>query len=464
MAENKRVQGDLGSFSIFDITQSLLSGRKTAYVAVESGHRRGYLSFHDGQIVHAVDDQLNAGEKAVFAIFSWRRGTFTIDFDVPPQEKNIKSTTDFLLLEVARHFDEASHDAETDGETDDEVESSVEERLAASLKSKLTKIFQRVAARAEPARDRYTPQAFDSLLGPLLELRGSALFLRKGLQPRVKGPDGFVTLKDAIIEDDEVNGFLMAILSEREAATLREQKEVSTLYDGGNLGAFRVGVFEEEGAATILITPARREIPALLSFGLDAAAVEVGRITEGLILATGPLGSGKTSILASLVAYHAHQRDKFAVVYSSEQLYAFPAERGFIMQRGRPLGGLEFGKAVGSALEQGADVLAVDPVGDADDLRLLLEVAGTGRLVIAAMQTLSLGETFSRLQKMTEEAVGDRIGRLLADLLRAVVVLPIRVPNQNAMAEALIVGREEKALLRQRDFGSLRLHLAVSRT
>jgi twitching motility protein PilT len=279
----------------------------------------------------------------------------------------------------------------------------------------------------------------------------------------VKGPEGFVTLKDAVVEANEVSGFLMAILSEREAAVMREQKEVTTLYDSGSLGAFRVGVFEEDGAPTVLITPARREIPALESFGLDAEGGRIGMVSEGLIIVGGPLGSGKTSLLASLVAHHAHQRDRFAVIYSSEQLYAFPAGRGFIMQRGRPVGGHEFGKAIQSALDQGADVLAVDPLGDADDLRLLLEVAATGRLVVAAMQTHSLGETLSRLQQMTPEAVGERLPRLLADALRAVIELPTRLPNQSNSAEALVIGREEQTLLRKRDFGALRIHVAVSR-
>ena len=60
----KLVQGDLASFSIFDITQTLLSGRKTAYVSVESGIHRGYLSFQGGQIVHARTRELLAEKNA----------------------------------------------------------------------------------------------------------------------------------------------------------------------------------------------------------------------------------------------------------------------------------------------------------------------------------------------------------------------------------------------------------------
>jgi Tfp pilus assembly pilus retraction ATPase PilT len=457
---DKRVQGDLASFSIFDITQSLLSGRKTAYVSIESGIRRGYLFFQEGQIVHAVDDQLNVGEKAVFAIFSWRRGTFTLDFEARKHERNIKSQTDFLLLEIARRFDEAKH-AGGGGGSAEEVQESVEERLSSNLKSQLTTIFRRVAENAQPARDRYTRQAFDGLLGPLLEMRGSAIFLRRGLQPRVKTDDGFVTLKDAIVDENEVSGFLMALLTERQFATLRDEKEVTVLYDGGPLGAFRVSIFEEEGAATILITPSRREIPALDTYGMGPGAEGVGRVYEGLVLVSGPLGSGKTSLLASLVSHHVDQRDKFAVLWSSQQLYAFPAGRGFIMRRERPSGGAEFGNAIRSALDQGADVLAVDSVAEPGELRTLLEVAATSRLVIATLQALSFGETLAKLQQMTHESVGDRVSRLLADYLRALVFLPVRRPHEPQVAETLLIGRDEQELLRKRDFTALRVQQAV---
>jgi Tfp pilus assembly pilus retraction ATPase PilT len=458
----KIVQGDLASFSIFDITQTLLSGRKTARVTVESGPRRGFLTFKDGQIVHALDDKLDAGEKAVFTIFGWRRGAFTIDFEAVAGQKNIQTPTDSLLLEIARHLDEAQRD-EGENASDAKIAQSVEERLNQTLKSKLTTIFRNVAERAEPARDRYTRQAFDGLLVPLLEMRGSALFLRRGLQPRVKGPEGFVTLKDAIIEEDEVSGFLQALLTERQHASLRDEKEVTILYDGGPLGAFRVGIFEEEGAPTILITPARREIPALGSFGLKAAEEPVGRVTEGLVLVAGPLGSGKTSCLASLVAHHVERRDKFAVLYSSQQLYAFPSSRGVIMRRERPVGGPAFANAIRSALDQGADILAVDPVSEADDLRLLLEVSDTNRLVIAAMQVLSFGDLFAKIDQLSHEAGGERLARLFADLLRAVIALPTRRPGEPAEADVLVIGREEQALLRKRDFGALRVQYAVRR-
>jgi Tfp pilus assembly pilus retraction ATPase PilT len=461
MTAEKRVQGDLASFSIFDITQTLLSGHKTGQVAIESGIHRGFLSFENGQIVSAIDDQLNSGEKAVFGIFSWRRGSFTIDFDACPKEHNVKVPTDSLLLEIARQIDEASRDAPSGAGDDEQVGEAMERNLGAKLKSKLTSIFKHVAEQAEPARDRYTRRAFDRLLGPLLELRGSGLFIRRGLQPRVKTPEGFVTLKDSVLEENEISGFLMATLSEREAAVLREQKEVTTLYDGGPLGAFRVSAFDEEGAPTIVISPARREVPAIADFGLGGSGEALAAITDGVTIVSGPLGSAKADLVAALVSQHVDRRDKFAVVFASDGLHGYAPTRGFIMQRLRPAGAPGLARALRTALDQGADLIAVDAIADADELRAVLEAGAAGRTVVAALDALSFGEALSRLQRMTQDQASERVGRLLADVLRAIVWLPPRRPQEAQVAEALLVGREEGALLRKRDFESLRMRQVV---
>jgi Tfp pilus assembly pilus retraction ATPase PilT len=131
------------------------------------------------------------------------------------------------------------------------------------------------------------------------------------------------------------------------------------------------------------------------------------------------------------------------------------------MRRERPSGGAEFGNALRSALDQGGDVLAVDPVSEPDELRTLLEVAATTRLVIATVQALSFGETLAKLQQMTQESIGDRVSRLLADYLRAIVFLPVRRPQETAVADTLLIGRDEQALLRKRDFPALRVQQAV---
>ena len=89
MADNS-VNGDLQAFSIFDVTQSLMIGRKTAQVTIESGIKRGFLHFKEGQIVAALDDQFRIGEAAATSLFSWRGGTFCIDFDKEIDKQNIE--------------------------------------------------------------------------------------------------------------------------------------------------------------------------------------------------------------------------------------------------------------------------------------------------------------------------------------------------------------------------------------
>ncbi len=464
MKAGNKVEGDLRAFSIFDITQSLMSGRKTAHVTVENGPDTGYLYFAGGQIVHALDGRMNAGEKAVFNIFTWRRGSFVIDFDRRIEEKNITAPTDYLLLEVARNLDEVGQEKpdQDDAATQTEITAGVEERLDLTLRRKLSSIFTAVAGKAEPARDRYTRHAFDQILVTLFELKGSAVFVRHGRQPRIKTADGFVTLKDAVVERNEVDGFIMALLSEAETLALRERKEVTAVYNAPDVGAFSVAIIDEDGSPTVIMTPARTDLPKLDSFGMGNAQASLAQLTEGLILVAGPLGSGKSSLVAALAEHHATMRDKCVALHSDERLHTFENTRGFVMRRPITAGAADLGASIRSSLQQGADVVAVDPFAGSDGLRILLEVSATGRLVIGSISSLSMGGTLALIQALTQDDKSDRVLRLLADHLQAVVALGPRRAQEHATADVLLIGRDEQAAIRKRDFNTLRINQVIT--
>jgi twitching motility protein PilT len=458
-ASDKKVEGDLRSFTIFDITQTLLAGRKTAAVQVQSGGRRGYLQFENGQIVHAVDDGMNAGETAVFAIFTWRQGTFTIDFGAPATEKNVDRPTDWLLLEVARNLDEAK--AENDGagtaaQAEPDVERSVGDKLEQRLRNELNAAFKKVAERAEPARARYVKNAFDGLLRALADGGGSALFLRPGVRPRLKTPQGFRTLEDAPLGEDELRGFLQTALSQTERTELRERREVATFYSAEGIGTFRMNAVEDDGAPFVAFAPARRDVPALAEFGLGLQGDALAAAAEGLVIVAGPLGSGKSTLLASLVRHHLEERDRFVTVFAAGAPFEHPGERGAVLRRRLPPPGASFLEAMRAALEQRPDVVVVDPTPDRDALHGLVNVARTGRLVLAALDSMSPADTLQKLAALAADGGGERAGTVLSETLRAVVDLGVRRSHEPPKADVWMIGREEQAALATNDFAELR--------
>jgi twitching motility protein PilT len=455
---NKKVEGDLRSFTIFDITQTLLAGRKTASVQVSSGTRHGFLQFEGGQIVHAVDDGMNAGETAVFAIFTWRDGTFSIDFDGRPTDKNVDRPTDWLLLEVARNLDEAKADSDVAGtaaQPEQDVERSVGDKLEQRLRHELNVAFKKVAEKAEPARARYVRNAFDGLLRALVDGRGSALFLRPGVRPRVKTPGGFLTLDDTPLQEDELRGFLQTALSQTERTELRERRETATFYSAPGLGVFRMTAIEDDGVPFVAFAPSRRDVPPLGEFGLGLQGEALAAAAEGLVIVAGPLGSGKSTLLASIVRHHLEDRDRFVTVFAAGAPFEFTGERGATLRRRLPAPGAPFMEAMRAALEQRPDVVAVDPVPDRDALHTLMNVARTGRLVLAALDSMSPNDTLARLSALTQEG-GERVGAILSETLRAVVDLSARRTTEPPQANVWTIGREDQAALATNDFVELR--------
>ncbi|MAE67872.1 MAG: hypothetical protein CMJ18_26760, partial [Phycisphaeraceae bacterium] len=316
--KTRSVSGDLKSFSIFDVTQSLMMGRKTALVTVQSSTRKGYVYFKDGQIVSALDDALNKGEGAVMDIFSWVDGSFCIDFEVQTTDVNIDLPTDHLLLEVARNLDEIRRDHGIEEDTTEEsdhreVTGAVKNRFGEKLQKQLNSVFKRVAVQAEPGRDRYTPNAFDALLQALLELSGSVLFLRPGQRPRIKTPEGFATIKEETISADEIQGFLSALLSDAEATDLREIKEVATYFHSPLLGSFKVSVMDEHGSNLVTFTPAGRTVRKLVDLCPDPVTMnQLQQTAEGLVIIAGPLGSCRAELVGAVIEDRMARHDAFA--------------------------------------------------------------------------------------------------------------------------------------------------------
>ena len=447
------LQGDLESFSIFDVAQSLLMGRKTAKVLVQSGSKRGVLFFHEGQITYALDENLGVGEGAAMVIFSWHRGSFSIDFSAAAPEPNITMPTDSLLLEVARNIDEIQREQGVDARDptraradEDRLEGGVRHRNSEKLRIELKSLFQEVASAAEPVRPRHTVNAFDASLNALLDLQGSALFLRPGEPPRIRTPKGFESIRDDVITEDDVAGFLRNALSQAETAELRERKELATFFRSAELGSFRVTAVNESGGHLLSFTPVEHHVSALeAAMGGAPQADQVRRLTQGLIVVGGPMGSGKSSLMAAVVQAHMESSGAFGILFCTGARHNFSTERGFVIQREMPAPGRPLHEALRLSLEQDPDIVALGECLDAETLRLAASVASSQRLVIVGVESHSREDTGSLLARFARQNGHESLGQELARSLRAVVYRPALRPGTPQPPEIEIVD-ETRAL------------------
>lgn len=456
------VRGDLAAFNIFDVTQSLMMGRKTAEVTIQNEARIGYIYFQDGQIVAALDDALATGERAAMNLFSWREGTFAIDMGKEPTATNIEMPTDHLLLEVARNMDEVRRDhglgeEEAPGDPNDEVAANVQERIEDRLRNELNSAFHQVATAAEPARARYTQNAFDACLRELIDLSGTVLFLRPGTQPRIKTSQGFETMRGEVIDGDEVDSFLNGLLSDRETVELRERKEVTTFFHSDTAGSFRLHVINERGKHLMAFTPVSRQAPELhTTLETPANAAKVHSVTEGMILVAGPMGSGKADTVAAIIRDQIDRRGAFAYQFARSSHHVFSSDNGFCVQREMPPPGLGFAESLRTALEQSPDVLALVGAHDIDAFALALSASTDGRVVIFTVESQSPSHTLSLMSRLARTPDGDALLDALAERLQLIVDLMPRQRGAQRSVTSLALDDETRNMLRQGDMEGLR--------
>ncbi len=449
----RSVSGDLRAFNIFDVTQSLMSGRKTARVTVQSSNRKGYVYFRDGQIVAAVDDSLSKGQSAVMDIFSWSGGSFTIDFDVPSETVNIDVPTDHLLLEVARGMDELRRDRDLSPEDDvdgDATKGELKQRVGEELRDRLNRVFKRVADEAEPARARYTFNAFDGLLQALNDLQGTVLFLRPGQRPRIKSRGGLSSLNGELVTTEEIQGFLQPLLSETEQRQLRETKEVETFFHSETVGSFKVNVLNEHGRELLTFAPTGKLVSRLEALCPDPEqAAGLAATNSGLIVVGGPLGSGKAPLVSAVIAHHMESRGAFAIQFSDRNRHTYDQEPGFCIHRSLPAPG-DLRSALRSALEQGPEVVGIVGANDPDAFALALSAAGEGRLVLFTLDSHTPRDTVRRMMLLATPQGGDSLAPLLAERLRHVVDC-----QAATVLSSIAVDDEERTLLRRADVAGL---------
>lgn len=425
----KKLVGDLSVFSIVDIIQSLMMGRRTALLSLQSGEKKGALHVETGQIVYAVDHQLRQGNRAAVEVLNWTEGVFIVDFEAPSVKHNVSSPTEHLLLEIARNTDEARKDLDEKTSTPEApsqatVSKDVGDRFDAQLKSQVNAIFKRVASTSAPQRSRYSLDAFDSLLQALVELSGTVLFLKPGQRPRVRTSEGFAVIKEEAIERAEIEGFLRSLLSETEAVLLREAKEVSTFFQSKTAGPFRVVAVDEQGSVVLTLTPCGRPVPPIEQAVSNPEAVQdLTAPREGLVVVAGPLGSGKSLLSDAIVSHHMASRGAFAYQFSRGSAYSITTDRGMSVRRAIPPTAAQFHDALRAALEQAPEIISIAGASDREALSMALSACGGGRLVLFALESHSPGDTACRLLHLARTGFGESLLDPLSERLRLIADL-----------------------------------------
>jgi len=249
----------------------------------------------------------------------------------------------------------------------------------------------------------------------------SDLHLVSGQQPvlRIQGELERVKYKE--LENDGLKAMLYEIAPEDKVKLFEETGDVDFAYEIPGLARYRANFFEQKyGVAAVF-----REIPSdILSceqLGLPPIVRRLASLPRGLVLVTGPTGSGKSTTLAAIVDEANHTRKDHILTVEDPIEFVHKSDKAVINHREVGMHTRSFSAALKGALREDPDVILVGEMRDLETIALAIEAAATGHLVFGTLHTSSAPKTVDRIIEVFPANQQDQVRNTLSDGLRAVV-------------------------------------------
>ena len=270
----------------------------------------------------------------------------------------------------------------------------------------------------------------NDLLKQAVEQGASDLHITVGVPPMIR-LDGLLTqLTETPLRPENTRRLVEQILQEKYYGLLKEKGEVDFSYSLPGMGRFRINVFQQRGTMGMAIRIINTKVPLMSELGLPDIVTRLTLRPKGLILVTGPAGSGKTTTLAAMVNLINTERQCHIITLEDPIEYLHSHKKSIINQREIGSDSESFPNALRAALRQDPDVIMVGEMSDLETISIALTAAETGHLVLASMHTLNAPQTINRIIDVFPPTQQEQLRVQLANTLVGIIaqrLLPARM-------------------------------------
>jgi twitching motility protein PilT len=291
----------------------------------------------------------------------------------------------------------------------------------------------------------------DQLLKVLVQRGGSDLHLSPERQPRIRVDGDILPLELPVRKDGDIRKMLHEIMPERVRRELERTDDLDFAYEHPSYGRLRVNVFRDRFGTGGVFRLIPSEIPSPDQLGLPPAVVALARISRGLVLVTGPTGSGKSTTLAALTEEINRTQSGHIITIEDPIEYVHRENKCLINQREVHSHTESFAGALRAALREDPNVVLVGEMRDLETIEAALMIAETGHLVFATLHTNTAASTIDRIIDSFPAGRQNQVRTMLADTLRAVVAQTLckrKTKGRVAAMEVLLVNRAVASLIR----------------
>jgi len=291
------------------------------------------------------------------------------------------------------------------------------------------------------------------LLEEVIKSRASDLHIQVGLPPMLRIDGSLRPLSGAdLLTAEHVESLIFSLLDDEQKAILLKDKEFDFSFAFGDLGRFRVNAFHERGnlAAALRLIP--NQILTVEQLGLPPIVSKFADYPRGLVLVTGPTGSGKSTTLAAVINKINQERPLHIVTIEDPIEYAHKSMQSVVVQREVHYDTYSFSAALRSSLRQDPDVVLIGEMRDLETIAAAITIAETGHLVFATLHTNSAAQSIDRMIDVFPPHQQPQIRSQLSNILMAICsqrLVPTIGGGRIAAAEILIATPAVRNIIRE---------------
>ena len=265
----------------------------------------------------------------------------------------------------------------------------------------------------------------DELLRVMTKQGASDLHIRPARPPLMRINGRLLPLKTDPLKPNEVEGMLFAILSAQQKEKLEETMSVDIGYGVPGLARFRGNIYRQRGTLAAAFRLIPYEVASLEDLELPDVLLEFSELPMGLVLVTGPTGSGKSTTLASLIRHISDRRPAHVITIEDPMEFLFSDGVATISQREVGTDTTTFSEALRNAMRQDPDVIMVGEMRDPETVSTVITAAETGHLVFSTLHTNSSVQTIDRILDTFPPNQQSQVRAQLSQVLKAVVSMKL---------------------------------------
>ena len=281
----------------------------------------------------------------------------------------------------------------------------------------------------------------DQLLRLMTEKGASDLHLRPARPPLLRLNGKLMPVDTEPLEPDDLEHMLAEILNPAQKAKLAEDMALDLGYGVPGLARFRGNLFRQRGTVAAVFRRVPYEIQDFEELALPSVLEELAALKVGLVLVTGPTGSGKSTTLAAMIEYICTRRPIHVITIEDPIEFLFSDDVATVSQREIGTDAVSFTAALRSSMRQDPDVIMVGEMRDAETVSTVISAAETGHLVLSTLHTNSATQTIDRILDNFPGNQQRQVRMQLAQVLKGVVSMKLVESEEGGLVPALEILR-----------------------